>query len=116
MGTAIQSSLRDIQAAEGAKEQWIIALTDGETDWNNNTEVNNHSIMKSVLGSQQKQPLNLVCIIVGPNSQGHLIDDLAASCHHSNKVIPLRVGTDDIAAAFGQVQELLSGSSLSEAL
>ena len=115
--TAIQSSLRDIQAAEGAREQWIIALTDGETDWKHNTdERNNHSVMKSVLGSQQKQPLNLVCIIVGPNSQGHLIDNLAASCHHSNKVIPLRVGTDDIAAAFGQVQELLSGSSLSEAL
>ena len=115
--TAIQSSLCDIQAAEGAEEQWIIALTDGETDWqNNNDERNNHSIMKSVLGSQQKQPLNLVCIIVGPNSQAHLIDDLAASCNGSNKVIPLRVGTDDIAAAFVQVQEILSGGGLSEAL
>ena len=132
---AIQSCLRDLQAS-GTNEQWIIALTDGETFWWQSREGtnqpytpehNDHGKIKAALGTDkclgnynrttmQTRSLNLVCIVVGPNTQGHLIDELAASCHESNKVIPLRVGTDDIAAAFAEVQEILSGGGLSEDL
>ena len=132
---AIQSCLRDLQAS-GTNEQWIIALTDGETFWWQSQEGtpqpytpehNDHGKIKAALGTDkclgnynrttmQTRSLNLVCIVVGPNTQGHLIDELAASCHESNKVIPLRVGTDDIAAAFAEVQEILSGGGLSEDL
>ena len=111
---AIQSCLRDLQAG-GTNEQWIIALTDGETHWQSDEETS-HSSIKNELGRSKMPGLKLVTIIVGPNTQGHLIDELAASCHESNKVIPLRVGTDDIAAAFSEVREILSGGGLSEDL
>ena len=81
-------------------------------------EHDNHGKIKAALGTDNydRSSLNLICIVVGPNTQGHLIDELVASCHASNRVIPLRVGTDDIAAAFAQVQEILSGGGLSEDL
>jgi Mg-chelatase subunit ChlD len=120
--SAIQSCLSDLQAANPigfwTNEQWIVALTDGETAWNAPQEPANHNIIKDLLSrdNSKSRSLNLVCIVVGPNKQEHLINDLVASCHDSNRVIPLRVGTDDIAAAFLEVQEILSGGGLSEDL
>jgi Mg-chelatase subunit ChlD len=120
--SAIQSCLSDLQAANPigfwTNEQWIVALTDGHTGWDQPQEPANHNIIKDLLSlnNYSSRSLNLVCIIVGPNAQGHLIDSLIASCHDSNRVIPLRVGTDDIAAAFKEVQAILSGGGLSEDL
>lgn len=112
--TAVHSCVEDLFSNASVNEQWVIALTDGETNFSSESR-QYHAIMEH-LSQRNRCPLNLVCIIVGPNSQSHLIDDLEKKCHEFNKVIHLKVGTDDIAEAFKQVGEILSGGGISEDL
>jgi len=114
--TAIETCVLELAraGAETGNDQWVVALTDGET------LDGDGAVYKRILerlARKEKSSLNLICIIVGANKQGHLIDALEAACHEKNQVIHLKVGTDDISAAFKQVGDIMSaGGGLSEDL
>ena len=69
--TAVHSCVEDLFSNASVNEQWVIALTDGETNFSSESR-QYHAIMEH-LSQRNRCPLNLVCIIVGPNSQSHLV-------------------------------------------
>ena len=115
--TAIKTCVSELgKASDGqtGNDQWVVALTDGET------LDGDGDVYKGILerlARKDSSSLNLIFIIVGANKQGHLIDALEDACHAKNQVIHLKVGTDDISAAFKQVGDIMSaGGGLSEDL
>ena len=113
LGDSVEHTINSAGALTGS-DQWVVALTDGET---RDADSDAYKSILSRLEKKEASRLNLICIIVGANKQGHLIDALEAACDETNQVIHLQVGTDDISAAFKQVGEIISGGGgLSEDL